>query len=220
MLCVSQLQAMPFAPLKVRASTSVLFKCNLHRCRHMAKPTKQHHIIVSIHVEDHFSNIRSLTKKLEFKVSGLLKISVAGPVSVLCSQLFWCDSLCCLDQELDYFMPFHQPLIFRAEITYEDLQWESAYKLLREESLNTGRHNIAVKTLVGKMIQVHASLLNTVAEVKEMIQDKEGECCCDVLQHRSFHLSIEQCRHASKDVTFATRCTCHIPTTLRYGQPP
>lgn len=153
------------------APFSALVKCSLTQTR----PEEQQTIIISIPIEDRLSTIKDLREKITTKVLGLLKLQVGPHVKMLTFDLFWGNNMCKPDQELEYFMPLHQLLVFRAEMNYINPPYQHHWELEQEKAKSQAQwFMFDAKTLTGETVPLIASAAHRIDDVKIMIQETEG----------------------------------------------
>lgn len=136
----------------------VLVKCYLSNSEQAQKQIQ----LIKFPLDDECVSIMELKDKLRAKVCGLLEGSSGGRVKLWNFDLYWCKTICCLDRQLDYFLPLHQPLVFHADITHSE----------HREGVEITIH---VKTLTGKIIILQADSTESIAEVKLKIEAKDGK---------------------------------------------
>lgn len=134
----------------------------LVKCKPALGVSKRDLIIITIPVDDQLITIKELKDKITKKTSGLLRLSEKQPLQLSDFTLSWSQTKCALGRELDYFLPFHQPVVFHADIMCS---------MPREERVFT----VIVKPLTGKRISIHLTASCLVEEVKCKLEERTGE---------------------------------------------
>lgn len=147
------MQAMP----STIAPGSVLVKCNSS-----LGDDKGQLIILTIPVDDPLITIKELKDKIAKKTSGLLRLSEGKQLHLSDFTLSWLQTKCAPGREVDYFMPFHQPVVFHTTITGSVPKAERVFTVI-------------IKPFTGKRISIHVTASSLVEEMKIKIEERLGE---------------------------------------------
>lgn len=135
----------------------------LVKCKPSLGGTKQDLILVTIPVDDSLITVTELKDKLAKKATGLLRLSEGGPVTSVHLNLSWQQTACESERELDYYMPFHQPVVFNADILY------------RVQQQQEPTFPIVIKPPTGKRMCFDVTANSLAADLKEKIRGRTGE---------------------------------------------
>lgn len=127
-------------------------------------------IIITIPIDDQLITVKELKDKIKNKTSGLLRLSKGRPLKLSDFTLSWLQTKCAPGRELDYYMPFHQPVVFHTNITCSVPMDERVFTII-------------IKPWTGRRISIHVTAGSLVEEVKIQIEKRVGESYFHILNH-------------------------------------
>lgn len=120
-------------------------------------------IILTIPVDDQLITVKELKDKIASKTSGLLRLTEGRQLKLSDFTLSWLQTKCAPSRELEYYMPFHQPVVFHTNIMCSVPRAERVFTII-------------IKPWTGKRISIHVTASSLVEEVKIEIEERLGEC--------------------------------------------